>query len=52
MVGPEQLRDHPSLQLIVMNPGYMPEIAQTIERFGVHAQITSVNDLLTTEPLG
>ncbi|MEO5839003.1 MAG: class I SAM-dependent methyltransferase [Acidimicrobiales bacterium] len=52
VVGPEQLRNYPSLQLIVMNPVYMPEIAQAIETIGVHAQITSVNDLLTTERLG
>jgi hypothetical protein len=47
VVGPEHLRDHASVQLIVMNPVYVPEITQTVERLGVHAEITTVNELLT-----
>jgi hypothetical protein len=47
VVSPEQLREYPSLQLVVMNPVYVPEITQTVERLGVHAEITTVNELLT-----
>jgi hypothetical protein len=50
VVGPEWLRDHPSLELVVMNPVYLPEITQTVEELGVHAEITCVNDLLHATP--
>jgi len=48
VLAPAQLRDHPSLQLVVMNPVYVPEITQTIEGLGVRAEITTVNELLTS----
>lgn len=50
VVGPEQLRNYSSLQLVVMNPVYVPEITKTVESLGVDAQIISVNDLLGAEP--
>ena len=50
VVGPEQLRGHESLQLVVMNPVYIPEISQSVEALGVDAQIISVNDLLEAAP--
>ena len=46
VIGPEQLRNDAPLQLIVMNPVYVPEITQTVERLGIRAEIMSVNDLL------
>jgi hypothetical protein len=50
VVGPEQLREHSSLQLVVMNPVYVAEITTTVEALGVDAQIISVNDLLGAAP--
>jgi len=50
VVGPEQLRDYSSLQVVVMNPVYVPEITKTIEALGADAQIISVNDLLGAAP--
>jgi hypothetical protein len=50
VVGPEQLRSYSSLQLVVMNPVYLPEIKKTVEALGVDAQIISVNDLLGAAP--
>jgi len=49
VVGPEQLRNYSSLQLVVMNPVYVPEITKTVEALDVDAQIISVNDLLQDE---
>jgi hypothetical protein len=51
VVGPQQLRDCRSLQLIVMNPVYMAEITQVVEDLAIDAQIMSVNDLLQTTPV-
>ena len=51
MLAPEQLREYSSLQLVVMNPVYVPEITQTLEDLGVHAEITTVNELLTVHGL-
>jgi len=50
VVGPEQLRNQSSLQLVVMNPVYVPEITRSVEALGVDAQIISVNDLLGAAP--
>ncbi|MEO8693502.1 MAG: class I SAM-dependent methyltransferase [Acidimicrobiales bacterium] len=50
VLGPEQLRNYSSLQLVVMNPVYVPEITQAVEALGLDAQITSVNDLLGASP--
>jgi len=50
VVGPEQLRNHSSLQVVVMNPVYVPEITKTIEALGADAEIISVNDLLGAAP--
>ena len=50
VVGPEQLRNYSSLQLVVMNPVYVPEITKTVESLAVDAQIISVNDLLGAAP--
>ncbi|MEO5841221.1 MAG: class I SAM-dependent methyltransferase [Acidimicrobiales bacterium] len=50
VVGPEQLVGYSSLQLVVMNPVYVPEITRTVEGLGLDAQIISVNDLLGAAP--
>jgi hypothetical protein len=50
VVGPGQLCNYSSLQLVVMNPVYVPEITRSVEALGVDAQIISVNDLLGAAP--
>ena len=48
--APERLRGRAGLQVVVMNPVYVAEIAQTVESLGVAATIASVNDLLEAAP--
>jgi hypothetical protein len=46
VVGPEALHRWPNLQLVVMNPVYLSEIARMVGDLRVEARISSVNDLL------
>ncbi|HUP74772.1 MAG TPA: class I SAM-dependent methyltransferase [Acidimicrobiales bacterium] len=46
VVGPEALRGHRDLQVIVMNPVYLSEVTNSLRRLDIPAEITSANDLL------
>ena len=46
VVAPEALRGYRDLQVIVMNPVYLTEVANSLRRLGIAAEITSANELL------
>jgi hypothetical protein len=46
VVGPEALRGYRDLPVIVMNPVYLTEVANSLRRLDIHAEITSANELL------
>jgi hypothetical protein len=50
VVGPGELRGIRSLHLVVMNPVYVDEIAQTVTSLGIDAHISTVNELLSGAP--
>ena len=46
VLGPSQLRENLPDKIIVMNPIYMKEIAESLEQMNVRTQLVSVNDLV------
>ena len=50
VVGPDQLRGAGPMHVVVMNPAYLTEVAETLRGIGANAFVHSVTDLVLAPP--